>query len=477
MSGAAPTPGRAGCLLALLQTSASMARPCRYRGRKVQRLRAARFCLDQTIEALLALREAGDPIVEGLRVGVLDFAGASLLPGDSGALLPPLEELAGLAGAQRRRSEVRRWVMALKPSEEGPPLEQALAEASRLLVSWMAASPDGRPPLLLICSDGAGEGPEAERLRRSLSLLATTWGPLRTAEARFGSEEEVCPGAALTINRPFFPMVEGLMRQWGERGRVSAPSDLPALTRPGSPGLCEMRLLTTPKRGNSEEECEDGALCRPEEGLAAVCDGAGEGIFTRRWVQRLLDSYAVERPDVTDRTAFLDWLQRCRQEWFGEIGFDGLRGYQQNKVLDTGAGGTFLAWQLGEAGPDGSFAWRAWAVGDACLFWVRRDVLWATFPMAHWRHFGLTPCLLRSRRDVPVPAPVFAAGRCLPGDVFFLATDAVAQELLRCVAEGQGPSWDELLTLSEEGWRERIERLRDAGRITNDDSTLLSVRV
>src|SRR5262249_49745976 len=178
-----------------------------------------------------------------------------------------------------------------------------------------------------------------------------------------------------------------------------------------------------------------------------------------------------------DRAALRDWLQGWRQEWFAEIGFEGLRGYQQNKVLDTGAGGTFLAWQLGEEGSDGSFAWRAWAVGDACLFWVRRDELRATFPIGHWRHFGLTPCLLRSRRDVPVPAPVFAAGCCLPSDVFFLATDAVAQELLHCVAEGHGPDWDELLTLSEEGWRERIERLRDAGRITNDDSTLLSVQV
>jgi hypothetical protein len=57
-----------------------------------------------------------------------------------------------------------------------------------------------------------------------------------------------------------------------------------------------------------------------------------------------------------------------------------------------------------------------------------------------------------------------------------LATDAVAQWLLRRVEEGPAPDWAGLLSVDQEAWRREVEAAREEQRIVNDDCTLLVVR-
>src|SRR5947199_52879 len=73
---------------------------------------------------------------------------------------------------------------------------------------------------------------------------------------------------------------------------------------------------------------------------------------------------------------------------------------------------------------------------------------------------------------------VQAEGDWLPGDTFFLMTDALACWFLREGEEGRQP-WDELSGFSGatalEDFARRIEALRDGEGLKNDDVTLIQV--
>jgi hypothetical protein len=215
-------------------------------------------------------------------------------------------------------------------------------------------------------------------------------------------------------------------------------------------------------------------------GAFALADGAGEGIFSKLWARLLTSEYVRSRPDPGDPAALGAWLQDCRRAWLEGINYRALRWSQINKVDHSGAAATFLTLDLTEAAPageEGPVAWRSWAVGDSCLFWARDNRLQAAFPVAAAADFGLTPALLRTKADHPDPPPQTARGRCRPGDVFLLATDAVAGWLLRCCEAGRPPDWERYADLDEAVWGDEIDRLRRENEMVNDDCTVLWVRI
>jgi hypothetical protein len=325
----------------------------------------------------------------------------------------------------------------------------------------MLGSAAGATGLAHVILDGASEpvvGEPKDKLKRVHRRLWYESSPVALHR----------PARAIAVNANPLRLVRALWRQ-------SRPVSVMSVG-PGERVSVSMNALTVPKQGNTAEEIEDAYACDPEGGVAVLADGASEGIFVRTWAQLLTRSYIEARPEPGDPTALMHWVMSCRKAWFREINYPKLRWSQQNKVDQTGGAATFLAWQLGRS-PDGELAWRAWAVGDSCLFWVRDNRLRASFPVAHSRHFANPPWLLATRTDAPEPAPLFAAGRCRAGDRFILATDAVSQYLLRTVERRKEPNWDRFETITEEAWKWRIERLRDHHKIVNDDCTMIMVRV
>ena len=69
-------------------------------------------------------------------------------------------------------------------------------------------------------------------------------------------------------------------------------------------GWCfEHRALWLPRGDNSAEEWEDAYDVNPSRRLAALCDGAGSGIFSRLWANILANSVVEEQPNLTDAEA------------------------------------------------------------------------------------------------------------------------------------------------------------------------------
>jgi hypothetical protein len=94
--------------------------------------------------------------------------------------------------------------------------------------------------------------------------------------------------------------------------------------------------------------------------------------------------------------------------------------------------------------------------------------------------FGITPPLIttdRSYNQRGLKNRKIAEGDYKPGDMFFLATDALAQWFLRACEDGKKP-WTLLQQMTEATkLEELISKLRQEHIMRNDDVTLLIIQV
>jgi hypothetical protein len=236
-----------------------------------------------------------------------------------------------------------------------------------------------------------------------------------------------------------------------------------------------------PKHGNAREEYED-ALYPTRSGTRsgrvlriAVSDGATESSFSRLWARQLADAYGhgTLTPPLWQSS-----LSPLRAAWNDAVSTLKLSWYAEEK-LRAGAYAALVGLTLRDGMFGEDVAWEAIAVGDCCLFTVRDDTLEHAFPLSKSDEFGSSPHLLGSRQRhgrALDESPLEASGRWRAGDVFYLASDAVAQWFLRRHEEGGRP-WRTLDTFSGPRGRRRfsawLEGERRCARIRNDDSTLI----
>jgi len=234
-----------------------------------------------------------------------------------------------------------------------------------------------------------------------------------------------------------------------------------------------------PKQGSSEEEYEDA--CFPPDAFCgevfeyrcAVADGATESAFSGEWANLLVDSFGNHELRLAEQQTKLQQMIGGRQ----------LPWYLQAKA-QRGAHATFAGLSLREEIDSGNEApigtWHAFAVGDSCMFHVRDTKLLEVGPMNRSEDFGNSPRLLSSQRTKRLMrhAPELSVmnGRWEANDVFYLATDAMAQWILSEVESGHNP-WGLLEDQGPETFPIMIAILRETKRLHNDDTTLLRVEV
>ena len=250
------------------------------------------------------------------------------------------------------------------------------------------------------------------------------------------------------------------------------------------------RRFWLPKAGNSPEECEDASRVVYPQRLgpsgrrtarAAVSDGASESAFAREWANVLADAFVSEPPDMCGlaEDSMRDWLTSAQEQWHGGIPWNRIPWHGEAKAR-AGAFATLLGLTVAtkEDSPR-RLCWRAVAVGDSCLFVVRDDRLWLSFPLEDAAQFDNNPTLVCSNPDNvgELWENVHQSdGECVAGDSFILASDALACWFLGRNAEGEKP-WKTLLALDASKWAAWVEEERHAGLMRNDDMTLVIIRV
>jgi hypothetical protein len=251
-----------------------------------------------------------------------------------------------------------------------------------------------------------------------------------------------------------------------------------------------------PKKGNAIEEYEDAAAAARL--TFAVADGATESSFADRWAQLLVNTF-IQKPgllaDVTPE-AFKNWLAPLQNQWHQAIPWDKLPWYAEEKAR-SGAFAALCGVQF--HAPTGTRCvsfWRRWfyptqalqpkpgrwhamAVGDTCLFHIRKNTLLKAFPISRSDSFSPRPLLLSSNPEFnngALKGLFLAQGDYLEEDIFILATDALGCWFMKRHESGDRP-WKTLLALKDQSdFETLIESFRTTGAIKNDDTTLLILR-
>ncbi|OHV73000.1 hypothetical protein BCD48_33755 [Pseudofrankia sp. BMG5.36] len=240
------------------------------------------------------------------------------------------------------------------------------------------------------------------------------------------------------------------------------------------------------KLGSVATEWEDAAAYHdgdPAAGVApryVVVDGATEAYDAIRWVEHLAGSFVADTgPDLTP-TGLRTWFEQVQRLWAAEAPARFATVIEEHKFHAEGSFATFLGCRL--TGLDGPHArWEAAALGDTVLFHVRAGRLLLHFPPIGVDGFGLSPDGIGTRPAALGPmlrGLELASGEVRAGDVLFIATDALAHWLLLEAARDEASLWAALAGLDHDAaFAAIVADQRAAGRMHNDDVTLLRVRL
>jgi hypothetical protein len=233
-----------------------------------------------------------------------------------------------------------------------------------------------------------------------------------------------------------------------------------------SPPTLRWATASRPKPGNSPAENEDATAA--DGTRFAVCDGATEGWQSGEWAAHLAAAFVRTPPHPAD---FTDWLATVRRGWTPPVRAD-VPWYEEAKRAE-GSFATLLGveFRTSQKTP-GEWAWKAVAVGDSCLVRVRGGKVIESFPLSSPSEFTNRPHLVPSSAERTCPDPEWLAGRAEPGDVFVLATDAVAASLLA----GTDSAWKAWRGGPGVPERERLlDLLGSLSPVPNDDATLVVI--
>jgi hypothetical protein len=236
--------------------------------------------------------------------------------------------------------------------------------------------------------------------------------------------------------------------------------------------LLSCRVFRVPRRGHTDDECEDAAAIHLPQARFAVADGASESAQSGLWARLLVETFVYGDP----QPPWPGWLVPLQRQWADSV-----------RLRDTQT----LPWFLEGRYRDGAFAtllgltldgprWHALAVGDSCVFQVRNNQLLLAFPLTHSSQFDNTPWLIGSRSspdEIPLRHALHFTGDWQSGDRLYLMTDALARWFLSTNEVG-GQPWlaiDPLLHEGQHAFAEWIDRLRNDRALRNDDTTLVAV--
>ncbi len=244
--------------------------------------------------------------------------------------------------------------------------------------------------------------------------------------------------------------------------------------------LLHTSVLNLEKDGNLPSEYEDAvAVKHVETGLRlAVADGVTDAIFTGAWARMLVRRFVL-RPFWT-RAGFAYPVRALGAQWRQMHAQMELPWYAARK-MEQGAAATLIGVRISVTHRSAATGtWRAVSMGDACLFHMQGSRLLQMHPDLKPAEFGNNPELIYtdvSRNQRLVRGPSVKAGSWQRGDIFMVASDALARWIRLSIDGGQG-EWLDLIALAgkpdrEAAFRSWAREEQGNGRLKNDDLTMV----
>ncbi len=255
----------------------------------------------------------------------------------------------------------------------------------------------------------------------------------------------------------------------------------------------KIKILRTPKDGNSEDEYEDAfqptmdGEYDAQKFFAAMADGASEGFLSGQWADILVREYCSDQSNKRDLASFLAETEAKWKEFLGayikerEKENRPIQWYEE-PGLENGAFSTLIGLSIFDGPYRGEKTWSAAAIGDTCLFQIRQTDLICCFPMQIAESFNTWPALISSNpihNSNVIEKSISMGGSWEDGDQFFLMSDAISAWFLREHEINHQPTllMQKLLLKSNAEFADWISELREKNEIRNDDVTFMSLSV
>ena len=242
----------------------------------------------------------------------------------------------------------------------------------------------------------------------------------------------------------------------------------------------------THKKAESPDDCQDAVELDEEQGRYAIADGATRSFFPKEWAT-LLVKHFCESPDLSlAETDWRSWIDPIQQKWYEQIAerlqiaerVEEHTGPLLRKLFNVKKSSlaTFIGLEFNKENGE----WRAMIVGDSCLFQIRSTEFKSYLIDQSSDFTSYTEAVASFPKD-DHHKPTVIDGDAKPGDIFILATDALAKWILKHKEAGELDA--ALYTLkaleTDKQFHQFVDGERDNEdiRLVNDDVTLMLISV
>lgn len=248
-----------------------------------------------------------------------------------------------------------------------------------------------------------------------------------------------------------------------------------------------MRTLTasyfiTHKKAETLTDCQDACAENAALGRYAVADGATRSFFPKEWAELLVEHFCHPKEIVLSLTEenWQEWITPIQQEWYKQVEekvtAQNLFYLKNSLIMREPAVSTFIGLEVDQTKGE----WRAMIIGDSCLF-HKSNSGFQSYLIKESKDFTNRPDAFASFPIAHPDIPTFITGYAEPGDMFVLATDALAKWILCHQETGQ---LEEVLAIlkaveSDGQFYEFVDHARAQSTIqlVNDDVAYLSIAV
>ena len=231
------------------------------------------------------------------------------------------------------------------------------------------------------------------------------------------------------------------------------------------------------QKGSEEAKInQDAFAISSDERIFAIADGVSQAPFSQIWSNKVVEKF-IEKPFGSDlnEQKLKDWLEGIRKEWGSEIDQRKSPKMILERAKEVGGSTTFLGMIVQEMKKKYQKL-QLFGIGDTNMFLIRNKRIKYSFPVTSVESFTDQTIGLCSIDNASQKIPELKEYNAKRGDIIILATDAIAKWIFKYYKkDGQYP-WKKILK-NKNDIQNFIDKLRDAKKIDDDDTTCIIIRI
>lgn len=236
----------------------------------------------------------------------------------------------------------------------------------------------------------------------------------------------------------------------------------------------------THKKAESLDDCQDAIKVNEDTSRYAVADGATRSFFPKWWAELLVEHFCRKSDSFLSEEKWKEQLVPIQEEWYKRVEE---RVKSRNLFYLTNslnarepAVSTFVGLEVDKTKQE----WRAIVIGDSCLFHKKGNGF-KSYLIEKSEDFTSHTEALASFPEKNHYDPTFISGEFQAGDLFILATDALAKWIIQ---HDEANNLEGVLKQlkrieTDEQFNQFVDQERDRENIhlVNDDVTLMFITV